>query len=943
MINEKQISEFWEKNNIFRKSVEQRPKDKQYVFYDGPPFATGLPQYGNMLGLISKDLFPRFWTMKGFRVERRWGWDCHGLPIESLAEEELGIKDKKEIEVMGVDKFNEFCRSKVLYFATEWKKTVTRLGKWIEFDNAYKTMDTSYMESVWHIFKTLYDDGYIYEGKKVLMYCPKCQTPLANAEIQMDNSYKDVTEKTATVSFKLKDEDTYLLAWTTTPWTLIGNVAIAINEDLFYVKIKLHNKYYIIAKDRLETIKQEYEIVEEFKGDRLVHKEYEQLYEHETDKKGFYVINGGDQVTAEEGTGLVHMAIYGEFDYEKIKEYDLPIIQHVGLHGKLIAGPKEWKDTWFKKSDALVLEDLEKRGLLFAAEHYTHSYPFCYRCETPLFYNAVDSWFINIQKIKKRLLEKNEDINWVPSHLKHGRFKHIIETAPDWSISRNRFWATAIPVWKCTSCDHLEVFGSIKDLQEKAIGTVPDNVDLHKHVIDKVHVKCSSCQGTMDRVPEVLDCWMESASMPYAAQHYPFENKEWFAHNFPGDFISEYIAQVRTWFYYTHAIGVLLFDKAPFKNVLVTGTILARDGSKMSKSKRNFSDPEKLFDAYGADSLRFYLMSSPLMKAQDLNFKDELVREIFRKVIMILKNISSFYSLCGSENQTFDNDTSDHILDQWIISKTHLLMRDVTQALEAYNTVLACKDLTAFIDDVSTWYVRRSRDRCKSTDENEKRQAIQTLGFILMTLSKLMAPITPFIAEDMYQGFRKMNNMLEESVHLEKWPSYDNNKIKKNMHKDMILTREAVSKALDQRDKAKIPVRQPLTKVTVTGLYVDGGYLELMKQELNVKEIALFPGDEISVVLDTTMTPELILEGISRDVMRKVNGYRKEKKLTIQDKINLYVDTENQDIKEGIEKYKEEIKKNTQAKEIIFEIKPSVVFKELVIHKEKVKVGIEVL
>jgi len=453
---EKELVEFWEKNKTFEKSVDSRPSSKQYVFYDGPPFATGLPHYGHILGLTSKDVFPRFWTMKGFRVERKWGWDCHGLPIENIVEKDLNIQNKRQIEEMGVDTFNETCRSKVLFFADEWKKTVRRMGKWIDFDNSYKTMDDTYMESVWHIFKRLYDEGYIYEGKKVLLYCPRCQTPLSNSEIAMDNSYKDVTEKSLTAKFKVKGEDkTYLLAWTTTPWTLIGNVALAINPDLVYAKVELNGEYLILAKDRISSIKYDVDIVSEMKGEKLLGLEYEPLYSVPSDKKGYYVLSGGNDVSAEEGTGIVHMAIYGEFDYQMIKKYDLPIIQHVGNHGGLTLGPEKWIGIWFKKADAHVIEDLDDRGLLFETINYTHSYPFCYRCETPLFYNAVDSWFVDIQKIKSKLLERNNQINWYPDHLKEGRFKNILETAPDWSISRNRFWATTIPVWKCDNegCD----------------------------------------------------------------------------------------------------------------------------------------------------------------------------------------------------------------------------------------------------------------------------------------------------------------------------------------------------------------------------------------------------------------------------------------------------------------------------------------------------------
>lgn len=933
---EKELLHYWEKNKVFLKSIEQRPKEKQYVFYDGPPFATGLPHYGHILGLTSKDLFPRFWTMKGYRVERRWGWDCHGLPIENIAEKELNLQEKKDIETIGIAKFNQFCQSKVLFFAEEWKKTVQRMGKWIEFDNSYKTMDNSYMESVWHIFKALFEKGFIYEGKKILLYCPRCETPLSNAEISMDNSYKNVTEKTATVKFKLKEEkDTFILAWTTTPWTLIGNVALAVNSQLTYVKIQSGKEKLILAKDRLSEIKTEYKVLKEFKGEKLLNLEYDPLYAIPSEKKGHYVINGADQVSAEEGTGIVHMAIYGEFDYEMIKKYDLPVIQHVGSHGKLVQGPKEWSDFWFKKADRYVLQDLEDRNLLFKTEDHTHPYPFCYRCDTPLFYNAVNSWFVDIQKIKPKLLQKNKEINWHPPHFKEGRFKEIMETAPDWSISRNRFWATSIPVWKCESedCGHLEVLGSIKELQEKAATKVANDVNLHKHVIDKIELKCK-CGRKMSRIPEVLDCWFESGSMPYAAKHYPFENKKWFEENFPSDFVSEYAGQVRAWFYYMHVISVLLFDQAPFKNVVVSGNILAADGSKMSKSKKNFPDPNLIFEKYGADALRFYLMSSSLMKAQDLNFKEENLHDLYRKVIVILLNVKNFYELFHNENKVMNNSSSLYLLDKWIISKLHLTIREITNALENYDTVTACNEITAFVDGLSTWYVRRSRDRFK---EKEK-QAIKTLAYVLLNLAKLIAPIMPFLAEDIYLMLKKNKKDLLASVHLESWPLSDSSLIEEKVHTQMDLTREIVSRALDEREKNKIPIRQVLSCLTITGPELKKDYLDLIKEEVNVQEVKLKNGKELKLELNTTLTNELILEGISRELIRKINNYRKELNLTINDKIKLTLEIDEK-IKESVNLFSAEIKKAVQAKQISFaEIKKG---QEVKVGSSEIKISIK--
>ncbi|MEM4332117.1 MAG: isoleucine--tRNA ligase [Candidatus Micrarchaeia archaeon] len=944
---ELKMADFWEENKIFEKSVQQRPADKQYVFYDGPPFATGLPHYGHILGLTSKDLFPRYWTMKGYRCERRWGWDCHGLPIENIAEKELGIKKKKEIEVMGVDKFNEFCRSKVLFFANEWGKTVRRMGKWIEFENAYKTMDRDYMETVWYIFKYLYERGYIYEDKKILLYCPRCETPLSNAEIAMDNSYKDITERTITVKFRLKgEENTYILAWTTTPWTLIGNVALAINPKLKYVKVNAGRENYILAKELLEkVIEGNVTVIEEVDGEKLVGKEYEPLYKiDEQGKKAVYVIDGGDEVSALEGTGIVHMALYGDFDYRMIKKYDLPRVQHIGRDGKLISGPEQWLGKWFKDLDHEVIEDLDNRGLLFSVHDHTHSYPFCYRCETPLFYDAINSWFIDIQKIKARLIEKNKDINWYPEHIKEGRFRNILETAPDWSISRNRFWATAIPVWKCDNkaCNSIKVIGSVKELQQNAIENVADDVDLHKHVVDNIHLKCDKCGNRMSRIPEVIDCWVESAAMPYAAKHYPFENKDWMEKNFPCDFVSEYVGQVRAWFYYMHVIGVLLMDKPPFKNVVVTGNILAEDGSKMSKSKKNFPDPNLIFDKYGADALRLYLMSSVTMQAQDLNFKEEALAEVYRKNVLLLTNVLNFYNLFSKKNAVLDDASSQNIMDRWIIARLHVLGKNATEALDRYDTVTYTKELGLFIEDLSTWYVRRSRERFKSADEKVSAEAIRTLAYVLHNLSRIMAPVAPFITEYVHQSLREANNALQESVHLELWPVLAEDKIDKELLTKMELTRQIVSKALEMREKAQIPIRQVIPLIKITSPRLGDEFLEIIRAEVNSKKIETAEGQEISVTLDTTLTPELVREGIARDAIRKINNFRKELNFTIDDRIILTVKTQNEEVVRSIKEHMKEIAEAVQADEILFgEVEGEA--KEITLYSDKVVIGIQVV
>ncbi|MEK7083715.1 MAG: isoleucine--tRNA ligase, partial [Patescibacteria group bacterium] len=636
--NELEILKFWQDNHIFEKSVSERPENKPYVFYDGPPFATGLPHYGHILSSVIKDVVPRYWTMKGYRVRRRWGWDCHGLPIESLIEKELNISGKKDIEEkIGVTGFNDACRSKVLMYTQEWKKMVDRIGRWVEFDTAYKTMDPTYMESVWWALKNIWEKGLIYEGRKVLMYCTRCETPVSKAEIAMDNSYKDITEETATVKFRLQLSDSrlqqltdsrspksevYLLAWTTTPWTLPGNVALAVGKNIEYSIFTVRSSFrrglkggemmmepgvYILASDRYSFYFKEGDYhsgdIIKVKGTDLVGLEYEPLFDipavKETGKKAHYV-TATDFVTTDEGTGIVHTAvIYGEDDYNLGLKIDLPMVPLLDEKGHFNESAPEFiRGEYLKKAEKAIKTDLEQRGLLFARTQNTHSYPHCWRCETPLIYNAVSSWFINIQKVKERMITLNERVNWFPEHLKNGRFLNIMKEAPDWNISRNRYWATALPFWKSDDGDLICV-GSMKELEALSGQKVED---LHKDVVDKIIIEKNG--KTYRRVPEVLDSWVEAASMPFAEWHYPFENKETFESRFPGQYIAEYIAQTRTWFYYMHAVAVLLFDDISFENVVCTGTILNDKGEKLSKSKRNFTDPWIIIEQYGMDALR---------------------------------------------------------------------------------------------------------------------------------------------------------------------------------------------------------------------------------------------------------------------------------------------------------------------------------------------------
>ena len=946
--NEKELEiiQFWKDNHIFEKSIEQRPESNPYVFYDGPPFATGLPHYGHILSFVTKDVFPRYWTMKGYRCERRWGWDCHGLPIESICERALDIRQKNEIFEMGLKEFNDFCRSKVLWYTNEWKETVERMGKWIEFDNSYKTMDNTYMETVWYIFKKIYTNGLVYRGKKVLYYCPRCETPLSNSEISMDNSYKDVTEQSVISKFKLKDDpSTFLLAWTTTPWTLIGNVTLAVNSKAVYVKLKVGDEFFILIKDQLNIVKENYEIVEEFTGSKLINEKYEPLYRisNDPDEKGYYVIDGGDEVLSDEGTGIIHVALYGEFDFEMIKKYNLPQIQHVDEQGKLALGPQEWIGLWFKDLDEEVLEDLTQRNLLYSSEDYTHSYPFCYRCDTPLIYNALDAWFIDIQQIKKKLLKTNEKINWYPKEIAK-RYQNIVETAPDWCISRNRFWATAIPIWECEDCGAVKVIGSIKELQENAVEEVPDNVDLHRHIVDEVHLKCQNCGKVMNRIPEVFDCWLESGSMPYAAKHYPFENMDWFKINFPSDFVSEYVGQVRAWFYYMHVISILLFDEIPFRNVVVNGNILAEDGSKMSKSKRNFPDPNQIIEKYGADALRIYLMSSQLMRAQDLNFKEEIVKQVYRRFNLLLINVLRFYSMIEINVSATNLTDSTNIMDKWIISVLNELIREVTQRMDDYDTSEVSRLMFSFVEDLSTWYLKNSRNRFKSESESERSSAMNTLSYVLLNLSKILAPLTPFLSEMIYQKLKENNITNIESVHLDSWPNFEDKLINQSMHDKMILTKDIVKRTFELRENAEIPVRQVLQKVTIQGVNLDEEYRDIISRALNVKEVLVENSkvDELIIDLDTNITPDLKLEGITRTLIRNLNNCRKKKKLSPSNRINLYISSDNEQVLEALDKYENKIKKSIQADNIINSITEKMEIQKFKIDDDTVEVSLEI-
>jgi isoleucyl-tRNA synthetase len=1035
---------FWKEHNLFDKSVTKEAPKGDLVFYDGPPFATGLPHYGHILGGTGKDAIARYKTMQGFHVPRKWGWDTHGLPIETIVEKSLGITSKKQIEEMGLDAFSREARSKVLGFVADWKKTVDRTARWVDFDGSYKTMDTTFIESVWWAMGELNKKGLIYEADRILPYCPRCQTPLANAEIAMDNSYKDIVDISVYVKMQLVDrENEYLLAWTTTPWTLPGNTALAVNTELGYVKVSFEGGFYYVGKDRYEAVfkDKDAQVVEEVSGSALVGRSYKPPFDYFTttdiaEKGTAWKVYAADFVTADTGTGIVHIApSFGEDDAALAKKENIPSIKHVGPDGTFIPAVTHFAGVQVKPkedhqaADVEIIKYLAHNHLLFAKEKITHSYPHCYRCDTPLLYYGLSSWFIKVQDFKKRMLELNQGITWVPEHLRDGRFKHVLENAPDWNFSRNRFWASPLPIWK-SKTGKMKFIGSVEELRAHAkparnrytlirhgqaksnitntwdCGRDPENhltdegkggvaesaarlkdakidlivaspflraqetaaivaealglsaadviiddrlsewnvgtefdrktldyffdvrnaahnrysyeahggesfasvvkrcgeclysleeryegknilivghgssiralenvaegftydqllkreakalnyknaefrsldfkplshnenyeLDLHRPYIDAVKLEIDGEEYT--RIPEVIDCWFESGSMPFAQDHYPFERPDWMEKNFPADFVVEYIAQTRTWFYYTLLLSTMLFDRVPFTHVVTTGNLNGTDGQKMSKSKGNYPDPWILMNKYGADALRMYLMSSVLMKGEDSNFMEKSVDEIYKKIILRLENCLSFIDMYEVPKQVWgQGEAPTSELDRWIIARLSQVVAEMTTGFDGYNTVEATKGINLFVDDLSAWYLRRSRDRFKGDDVMDRTSAGKTLVTVLVEFAKAIAPVMPFIAETVYQKLRTADS--KESVHLEAFPTAG--EANESLLGTMQHVRDTVTLGLEARSKANIKVRQPLAKIAITIDWFDDECLSIIKDELNVKEVVV--------------------------------------------------------------------------------------------------------
>ena len=902
---EKALIDWWKKHKTFEQSIEQRPEDKSYVFYDGPPFITGMPHHGTLLSSIVKDAVPRYWTMQGYRVERRWGWDCHGLPAENFVEKQLGITDRREIGTKwSLEDYIIKARESMVANSEEWRATIDRCGRWVDFDHPYRTMNKDFMESVWWAFKKLYDAGKIYEGRKVLMYDTKFATPVSKAEVTMDNdAYQTVTDPSAYVKFK--GNDFTFLAWTTTPWTLMANRALAVSPKLEYGIYNIDGEKLVVAKKRAEQIFESATPEKTFKGKDLEGLEYESL--DGTKCKIF----AADFVGEEEGTGIVHIApAYGEDDYELFKQHEgeIDFVDTLDENGYYL---EEYADKLHKlgvrdtdehgiqiwAANKFIAKCLEEKGIVYKIEYIQHEYPFNPRSKERIMYRAFPSWFFDVEGQKELMLAENEHINWFPDYLKHGRFAKNIEAAPDWNLSRDRFWATAMPVWKGDK-GSIKVIGSYEELEELSGKKLED---YHRPWVDEITFDIDGEHFT--RIEKVLDCWFESGSMPFAQLHYPFENKEKFEHNYPADFIVEYVGQVRAWFYYVHTVNTALAEigafgeeakkghKNAYKNVITTGTLAGNDGRKMSKSLGNYTDPNVLMDQYSADAYRFLLLSSPVMSGEDFAMLDKDVSDVSRKLAM-LWNVYDFFTTYA-EIEGFDSEDFNQParikspLDKWIIQRFYQLRDEITTGMEEYNLPKALQGVLPFIDDLSNWYVRRSRRRfSKNDDREDKLAAFHTLHSMLKLTAIVLAPFTPFLSEELYQKITTS----DESVHLLYWPGPLSEPDRENILENMARTRQIITDALSLRmqksdTEEQIKVRQPLALLIYPGEKLDDFYEQIIREEVNVKKVE----HGKALKLDKTLTKELKEEGYARDLIRAIQSARKHAGLQMDDHIKLSI------------------------------------------------------
>ena len=1004
---EKEILNFWKENKIFEKSIESRKDGEVFTFFDGPPTANGKPHIGHILTRVVKDIIPRYKTMKGYKVLRKAGWDTHGLPVELEIEKKLGISGKPQIENYGVEPFIKECKDSVFTYESLWRKMSDRVGFWADMDNPYVTYHNSYIESVWWALKQIWDKGLLYKGHKIVPYCPRCGTSLSSHEVAQ--GYKDVKDKSAFAKFLIKGTtNEFLLAWTTTPWTLPSNVALTVNADENYVKVSLNGEKYILAEALVSKVfgeDEKPEVIEKYKGEQLKGLEYEPLFDYAKDivkdKKAYYIVCDS-YVTLTDGTGIVHCApAFGEDDSRVGKDNDLPFVQLVDEEGKFLPQVTDWAGVFVKDSDEGIIKKLKAENKLLKAENYEHSYPFCWRCDTPLLYYARDTWFIAMTKVRDMLVKNNNTVNWMPDNIKQGRFGNFLENVIDWGLSRERYWGTPLPIWEC-SCGHKEAVGSIEQLKSMS-SDCPDDIELHKPYIDNVHLNCPKCNNKMTRVTEVIDCWFDSGCMPFAQWHYPFENKEIFDQNFPADFISEAIDQTRGWFYTLMAISTLLFDKAPYKNVIVLGHVQDKDGKKMSKHKGNVVDPWVVLDKQGADAIRwyFYINSSPWLPNR---FYEEAVNEGQRKFMGTLWNTYAFFVLYANidnfdpNNYTLEYDKLNP-MDKWILSKLNSLIKFIDEGLDNYKLTETSRAMSDFVDELSNWYVRRSRERFWGKDmPQDKVNAYMTLYTVLVTLTKLSAPFTPFIAESIYQNLVcKVSKDQPESVHLCDFPTYDEKFIDKKLEEDMDSVLSIVVAGRAGRNTANIKNRQPIGNMFVkSNNNLDNMFINIIKEELNIKNIEfkddisdftsysfkpqlrtlgkkygkLIPAistylkendgiklmselkqngsikftidnenielseddllietaqmegyvsesdKNITIVLDTNLTPELLEEGFVREIISKIQTMRKEAEFEVLDKITVYHNG-NENISNIISKNIEQIKEDVLANDIL--------------------------
>jgi len=948
---EEDMLKTWEKEGTFAQSLENRKSAVRFSFYDGPPFANGLPHYGHVVPVTIKDAITRYKTMCGYLVPRRNGWDTHGLPVEYEIEKELGLKGKREIYDYGVEKFIEDCRASVFKYRTEWEEFFDRIGRWADKQNAYATLDPDYIESVWWAIKQLHEKELLYESFRSMPYCPRCATPLSNFEV--NQNYKDDTpDPSVYVKFQLVGHaDKSFLVWTTTPWTLPANAALAVDPAADYVEVELldagdgwkRGEKLILAKQRLSVLdlkKMEYKILNTKKGKDCVGATYEPLYPVHSitkeEKAKAYRVYTDDSVDLEDGTGILHVAPrYGETDLAMGQRLGLPLIESVDGFGRMVdalkkePGLESVAGLWFKDADPLIIEDLTKQGRIFAAETFTHTYPFCWRCDRPLMYFATPTWNIRVTKLVKNLVKNNEEVSWVPEHIKEGRFGNWLADARDWGISRNRFWGNPLPIWRNDDDPKdIIVIGGLDELKELS-GDVPS--DLHRPAIDKVKIIRDG--KTYSRVEEVLDCWFESGAMPFAQDHYPFEHKADFDSAFPADFIAEGLDQTRGWFYTLHVLATALFEKPAYKHVVVNGLVLAADGQKMSKRLKNYPPLSETFDRYGADVLRFFMMSSPVVAGEGVRFADEALADVQRNVFLRLWNVHSFFTTYAEidgwkPGKALAEPKSDNVLDTWLLARLNQTITEMTEQADAYQIARAVRPLRELIDDLSNWYVRRSRRRFwKSEDDGDKRAAYATLHYALVRITQLLAPWSPFVADRLW---RELTTGMEmpPSVHLSDWPSAP----KDSWHpliRDMDYVREAITIGLAQRAQFGIKVRQPLAKATIWDTLDPedsraNQFGSIIREELNVKELIFErSGDQqignmahIRAELDTTITPELAREGMMRDVVRQVQDFRKKSGLAVEDRIELALDTDDKELAQAVKEHSKTIAAETLANKV---------------------------